>query len=93
MVDTKNIIKKFDIKLHKLYHIIKAEWYGDQDDISDDYEEWAINYINDLLLECQIGCNTDNVPFEKYVETTIDECMKTYYKSIANRVGGNYEVL
>ena len=27
------------------------------------------------------------------VETTIDECMKTYYKSIANRIGGNYEVL
>lgn len=76
-----DIIKKFDIKLHRLYFLTKAEWYGDDDDISDNFEDWATDYLSNLEKQYKdIG-----ISYIGYIEYVIDTTINHYYGLLGSK--------
>lgn len=90
MNKTIDIIKKFDIKLHRLYFLIKAEWYGDDNDISDNFEEWATDYLNGLEKEHK---KDSGISLVGYIEYVIDVTINHYYGLLGTKAQQNAKVV
>ena len=89
MNKTIDIIKKFDIKLHRLYFLIKAEWYGDDDDVSDNFEDWATDYLSDLEKEYK---KDNGISYVGYIEYVIDTTINHYYGLLGSKAQKNAQV-
>lgn len=71
------IVNKFNKEFNRLYHLMKAYWYGsDEYKVIPDFKDWANNYIIDMLHDY------DGVQiisgFEKYVKEELDSKIKHY---------------
>ena len=88
MDNVKKIKDKLEFKLHKLYYLIKAEWYGDQDDISDNFDEWADEMISDAChdYEYEHEVIRADLSLMTYIEEMLDEEINHYYLLFGKRL-------
>ena len=90
MKDAIKTIQKFDIKLHRLYFLIKAEWYGDDNDVSDNFEEWATKYLSGLEKEHK---KDSGISLVGYIEYVIDVTINHYYGLLGTKAQQNAKVV